>query len=1680
MPVTTEIVLKTGGNVSTNYVVTSKKVSSDDINAENGYIENLTSVNANISNLDANTIDATNVSTDVFNAQVGNITEFTSTDAQMETLKSTDGRINNLYNDYFYSNSSTIDLLKALIANVDEGYIDKLTSDKITTNRLDVLQSAHFFELVIDQIKAAGGAFILSPADGFKIFGYIDYSDYCDLYYKCQEDGNGRYNMWEVGDFALCQNFNNADVGENYDISNTFWWARVDATSNNPNGEPNVNNPHPVWVLSEDDPEEPFITISDNQYDMTHPTWRRGDFMRYDSVIYKDNNNNIFLTVPEYNALPDEQKSGYSQYGDPEHNIYAWIRMGEDGNATYISQQQHDGLAALNDGHYLYAYCKADATRCHWIRINKDVCHPDSEFKFKVGDDVAMLGNDTDTTRQAAIYLSAYNSIDPTLTAPLIAQYRGIKNFYLPSHKWSWFDANGATFRGDFLTEAGDDIEAQIININTNYYRFIPSKSTITRDINNIQSETISLQILYKDEYGDIQMINYVPTGMHVDYEHTITGSSSQSGTILAGGSLQNISLPNDVNWTSTRFELWKGIDDRVDVFVLNVNNIENGVDGGHYEFRYKNAVSKPAKPTGNGTTRGWSAQATTPNFANNYKTWMSQFFLDQNGYPDATSSTGWSVPIRISGDNGQNGVDGNSTEFIYRRTQSASPVPSISYSANQGKTRDDDDFVPIDWTDDPQGVNQSYPYEWVATRTKSNGTWGNFSTPAIWANYAPGGQAGPAGPAGRDAKIVSLIPNVELIEARLNVSSGDDPFATTTANLYVDLNYSLVQVEGNVITYLDWETSGYNLILTCDQPANVYVESMAGDWTFTSSRATYTKNNILTIINPSTNWNSNYRNYQFLMENYQDSGIAGRTPTFFTVELYKPNYELIEKREIPVTYATQSIWQNTKNGITSVQTSSQNYTDNVNGQTRNWVTNNYATQSYTSEQIQQQVGALETSVRGTYATKSALTQTASTINSTVSAMNNTLTDRLDYDNMLCVQLDLKSFDQNTYYPCTIDMSNVSMLDSKTRHLYTFQVDRPLDARTSSDGYGTPAWGRQQNSTNIPDGVSLICAWQQYQSGWGTYDGAYIYVLDYDLRYTLNASVKVIGNIEQYSPKSTVVFYLRGGSKYNVRTDAYSIGTDKIQVHQTGVTIIASSSEQKTYNVITNDSDINLPVIDKRRWSEITQTAENISMNVYDEIDDKLLRTGIDITNGSIDINADDTNFYGNIKLFNSNDGLTIFNDDNQVAVNIQKSSIGNFGANQNTTTVFNARNGCYTYVVNTTWQTSDSMVYVGSYDTTNCYVSSNANTGTAPLKNIIGNYTVGNVLNFNNIKFTITGDVNNGWSGNINDYKARFVLYYINNTYTVKDTGWIDNQHGLTRNSSTGEFSIPNQTYTVGSVYGNDENGHQFTVIIYLKGPNTPTNNPQNKYMSFTSSFTMTNTISINTKIGIDGMYSINPNGEFWVGNDNIGMYYKNTYGLYGTNKNVIGQCVTSLGGGVASGSALSYLSQWDNYGCLKISGSTSDTIADRLAGAVGWSSNTGYFAGNSGYNEFEYSGKVVPFNKWPHPKVLFASGTKSGEYLNKPYVIKLETSFAGYPNLWNDSDYAPAGHEVHVYNNMSKNLYVCADVQNSSISASMYCKGQASIKRYVIINSRSYGHFVCLGDGKWLATVFDDTNSN
>ena len=95
-----------------------------------------------------------------------------------------------------------------------------------------------------------------------------------------------------------------------------------------------------------------------------------------------------------------------------------------------------------------------------------------------------------------------------------------------------------------------------------------------------------------------------------------------------------------------------------------------------------------------------------------------------------------------IDGEDGKDGMDGlpgkdgTDYEYIYKRTTTYSR-PSTPTSEQEN------DYVPSDWTDNPQGVSMTYMYEWVCKRNKQNGKWSDFSTPALWAKYGEQGDQG-------------------------------------------------------------------------------------------------------------------------------------------------------------------------------------------------------------------------------------------------------------------------------------------------------------------------------------------------------------------------------------------------------------------------------------------------------------------------------------------------------------------------------------------------------------------------------------------------------------------------------------------------------------------------------------------------------------------------------------------------------------------------------------------------------------------------------------------------------------------------------------------------------------------------------------------------------------------------
>lgn len=94
-------------------------------------------------------------------------------------------------------------------------------------------------------------------------------------------------------------------------------------------------------------------------------------------------------------------------------------------------------------------------------------------------------------------------------------------------------------------------------------------------------------------------------------------------------------------------------------------------------------------------------------------------------------------IPVLKNGTNGTNGKDGTDYEFIFTRTNSATPIPTTP------STSQTDDYVPSGWTDDSQGVSSTHPYEWVSKRSKKENVWSNFSIPSIWSKYGEDGKDG-------------------------------------------------------------------------------------------------------------------------------------------------------------------------------------------------------------------------------------------------------------------------------------------------------------------------------------------------------------------------------------------------------------------------------------------------------------------------------------------------------------------------------------------------------------------------------------------------------------------------------------------------------------------------------------------------------------------------------------------------------------------------------------------------------------------------------------------------------------------------------------------------------------------------------------------------------------------------
>lgn len=120
-----------------------------------------------------------------------------------------------------------------LLQGIATGELDDLIVRRNAKVRdLTVTGAAHFFKLIIDEIKSAGGSVLLTPANGFVAervthHGTTGGEDERYILYWRDSDGEKTIdNQWMVGDFAVCMTAN-LKQGVSHNAGNKTWWCKV-------------------------------------------------------------------------------------------------------------------------------------------------------------------------------------------------------------------------------------------------------------------------------------------------------------------------------------------------------------------------------------------------------------------------------------------------------------------------------------------------------------------------------------------------------------------------------------------------------------------------------------------------------------------------------------------------------------------------------------------------------------------------------------------------------------------------------------------------------------------------------------------------------------------------------------------------------------------------------------------------------------------------------------------------------------------------------------------------------------------------------------------------------------------------------------------------------------------------------------------------------------------------------------------------------------------------------------------------------------------------------------------------------------------------------------------------------------------------------------------------------------
>lgn len=568
------------------------------------------------SNVQSDNIKAMTVTTNYLTvSSAASIPTLNSSTITTNSIKSTNANLSYLTTYSVQATEANINSVTSLDAD-----IKTLVSERISVKDLDVTGSAHFFELVIDKIRSAGGQMIFSSGDGFTV-DKVEFSGSAYyLYWRADDGEKAISNNMQVDDLIVCRNFNEVEIGTYTNVKNKYYWCPIVHTSTQP---------------------------------------------------------------------------------------------------------------VLKDGLYY-----------HYVVINPTLPH-DGTINPEIGDEISMLGNLTDKSRQSAIYIAAGEaSLDSGLQTPLFAQYQGINGSYwdLKHFRKSFFDRTNATFVGNFTVTTSDgvkdikdyiDDEINGVSIEgikgddgiSSYNIVFDNQMTnipcdylgqIIGNTNNV-FYTINAQIYYgatlinPSDISNVKVtsINGLPFGTPSYASITSTGVSINiiAGMLNAGSDCQSFMLTATLNnkYNSTEVK---------DTFYINkIKAGENGVTSPIYEFSTSTPYVKVNKSGDIISPSDGAIRFSVNKIYNNEVTKVTSL---PDGYKIIDK---WGTQIQFTGVYGQ--VASKTTEFNYSLYRGDILVDYIEFPVLiDGK----DGIDGIDGNDGKDGITYSMNLKQFAATVNRNG----------------------------------------------------------------------------------------------------------------------------------------------------------------------------------------------------------------------------------------------------------------------------------------------------------------------------------------------------------------------------------------------------------------------------------------------------------------------------------------------------------------------------------------------------------------------------------------------------------------------------------------------------------------------------------------------------------------------------------------------------------------------------------------------------------------------------------------------------------------------------------------------------------------------------------------------------------------------------------------------